>query len=172
MAFSKKSVLGVLLLGLFFTACTKDEVDETPILPASGEFRFTANGWPVIMEKTVAATENANTAGDCFTLHAAGAAGYVASGGIYRFNGPGTYDLGSDSAGYIHFTINGSQYTMGSIMQSRSSGSITVSEMRTKGNYRFMKGTFAGTAYANNGWDSVRIENGTFTDQLFNGLPK
>lgn len=172
MVFSKNSVLCMLLFGLFFSACKKDEVVEPPVLPASGEFRFTSNGWPVIMEKTVAATENANTVGDCFTLHAAGAAGYVASGGIYRFNGPGTYDLGSDSAGYIHFTINGSQYTMGSIMQSRSRGIITVSEMRSKGNYRFMKGTFEGTAFANNGWDSVRIENGSFTDQLFNGLPQ
>lgn len=161
----------VAFLANFLVSCKKEATNEPPLLVSKGEFRFTSNGWPVIMEKTVAATENANTAGDCFTLHAAGAAGYVASGGIYRFNGPGTYDLGSDSAGYIHFTINGSQYTMGRNMQIRSRGSITVTEMRTKGNYRFMKGTFEGTAFANNGWDSVRIENGTFTDQLFNGLP-
>jgi hypothetical protein len=171
MAFSHKPML-VVLLALFLTACKKEVNDDTLLPLIVGEFRFTSNGWPVIMEKTVAATENANTAGDCFTLHAAGASGYVASGGIYRFSGPGTYDLGSDSAGYIHFTINGSQYTMGSIMQYRSRGSITVTEMRTKGNYRFMKGTFEGTAFANNGWDSVRIENGTFTDQLFYGLPQ
>jgi hypothetical protein len=172
MAFSHKSMLLlVVLTELLLTGCKKERSDEMLMPLSTGEFRFTSNGWPVIMEKTVAATENANTAGDCFTLHAAGAAGYVASGGIYRFSGPGTYDLGSDSAGYIHFTINGSQYTMGRNMQSRSRGSITVTEMRTKGNYRFMKGTFEGTAFANNGWDSVRIENGTFTDQLFNGLP-
>jgi len=150
-------------------SCEKGPLQVLPPDKTSlkGEFRFLSNGNPVFMEKIVSSYENVQTNGDHLTFHAAGASGYVVSGCIYGFEGVGTYDLSNDSSGYGNFTINNWQYTMGAGMQTRSRGTITVSDVREVDKHLVAKGFFEGVAFSNNGYDSVRISDGVFADPMF-----
>jgi hypothetical protein len=154
-----------IVFGLF--ACSKGPEPYIPNPDLKGEFRFLANGNPVYMEKIVSSYENVQTQGDHLTFSAAGASGYVVSGCIYGFKGVGTYDLSNDSSGYVNFTINNWQYTMGAGMQPRSRGSITVSDIREVDEHLVAKGFFEGVAFSNNGYDSVLISDGVFADPMF-----
>lgn len=149
-----------------FFACSKGPEPYIPNLNPKGEFRFLANGYPVFMEKTVSSYENVQTQGDHLTFSAVGASGYVVSGCIYGFKGVGTYDLSRDSSGYVNFTINNWQYTMGAGMQPKSRGSITISDIREVDDYLVAKGFFEGVAFVNNGYDSVIISEGVFSDPM------
>ncbi len=166
----EKSLRFSALLSLAFVlhACSKGPL----LVPApdefapKGEFRFLANGNPVFMQKLVSSNDNVQTDGNHLTFHAAGASGYVVSGCIYNFTGAGTYDLWEDSSGYVNFTINNWQFTMGAMMQARSGGKFIVSDVRAVDNYLVAKGEFSGVGFANNGYDSVIISDGVFIDPL------
>lgn len=162
---SKRFFIFTITCGFF--ACSKGPEPYTPNPNLKGEFRFLANGYPVFMEKTVSSYENIQTQGEHLTFSAVGASGYVVSGCIYGFNGVGTYNLSSDSSGYVNFTINNMQYTMGAGMQPKSSGFITVSDIREIDNHLVARGFFEGVAFVNNGYDSVIISDGVFSDPMF-----
>jgi len=153
----------MLLTAVFaFVSCSKDDDNNTPVIPPAGNYfvkaKVDTGDYANSPYVTPAATFNAGT----MMIQSSGATGNAMQIQIPNYNGVGVYNSGNNnlSNGYINFSKMGSGFTYKTYTSVRGSGTVEITAVTATE----IEGTFSAYAPENqDGWTTaVEISEGTF----------